>query len=394
HGSDLILPAETNAQLRAVLEGNQKLVARTDAEHGHSDQVERIFEYLAGVASTHKDSATINIPEVLAALAYSRSPPGVAFVNMNEWSHQNLFSEASIWDVPMVKPRFGCSFDRSLGNQGYDMGEIFAKELEAFKLGASCERGFKAVEVSSLGVKANRQLSVQGAEQKMPKLLDRDVTVMYRTFVGDAQLFNASIATVIEHISSAFEVVVVVVEADVGLFESIVQPFRIAAPFPIRVIGEPELMDGRLQQKYSKLRADLYTEGGYILHLDSDAIVFQDVSFAHMFHLGKPILPFRRYEKNRRLEGWTKTMCWESGTFSAIGEDIIHEFGVLNTALYPRSMYPAAREFIEQHHGMSFVDFMASRRGSCTHLDHPTERAQHERALIFSDSNFIGAYLW
>lgn len=64
YGSDLILPAETNAQLRAVLEGNQKLVTRTDAKHGHSDRVQRIYEYLAGVASTHKDSATISIPEV------------------------------------------------------------------------------------------------------------------------------------------------------------------------------------------------------------------------------------------------------------------------------------------------------------------------------------------
>ncbi|CAM9281830.1 unnamed protein product, partial [Ectocarpus fasciculatus] len=395
HGSDLILPAETNAQLRAVLDGNQKLEARTDAQDGHSKRVERMYEYLAGVASTHQGSAVIEIPEVLAALAYSRNSHGVAFVNMHEWSHQNLFSEASIWDVPMVKPRFGCSFDRSLGRQGYDMGEILAKELEGFKLGASCERGFKAIEVSAMGVKATRQLSVQGAEQSMPKLLDHDVTVMYRTFAGDAKLFNASIAAVIEHVPSAFEVVVVVVGADVEIFESIVKPFRNVAPFPVRVVGEPELMDGKLQQKYSKLRADLYTEGDYILHLDSDAVVFQDVSFAHMFHLGKPVLPFRRYEKKRRSEGWTETMCWQSGTSSAIGKDVIHEFGVLNTHLYPRSMYPAAREFIEQHHGMPFADFMASRRrGSCMQPGTTAGWTQDERALMFSDSNFIGAYLW
>ncbi|CAN0432731.1 unnamed protein product, partial [Ectocarpus sp. 8 AP-2014] len=110
-----------------------------------------------------------------------------------------------------------------------------------------------------------------------------------------------------------------------------------------------------------------------------DAVVFQDVSLAHMFHLGKPVLPFRRYEKNRRLEGWRETMCWESGTSSAIGEDVIHEFGVLNTHVYPRSMYPAAREFIEQHHGMPFVEFMASRRGSCIHPNTETERTQDER---------------
>lgn len=32
------------------------------------------------------------------------------------------------------------------------------------------------------------------------------------------------------------------------------------------------------------------------MHLDSDVIVFEAVTYAHMFHLGKPVLPFRRYE--------------------------------------------------------------------------------------------------
>lgn len=43
------------------------------------------------------------------------------------------------------------------------------------------------------------------------------------------------------------------------------------------------------------MRADLYTKGDYILHLDSDVLVLRDVTYDDIFHLGKPVLPFRRY---------------------------------------------------------------------------------------------------
>ncbi|CAM9278960.1 unnamed protein product, partial [Ectocarpus sp. 12 AP-2014] len=87
-------------------------------------------------------------------------------------------------------------------------------------------------------------------------------------------------------------------------------------------------MDGMVQQTYSKLRADLYANGEHVLHLDSDAVVFEDVTYAHMFHLGKPVLPFRRYGKNGGGEGMMSTICWQRGTSVAIGEDVIHEFSI------------------------------------------------------------------
>ncbi|CAB1106307.1 unnamed protein product [Ectocarpus sp. CCAP 1310/34] len=390
HGSDLILPAETNAQLRVMLGANQRLVAPTNAEDGDTGrQTERVYEYLADVAKAHRGSAEIYIPEVLAALAYSLSPRGVTFVNIREWSHEHLFLEDSIWDIPMVKPRFGCSFDTSLTRDGYDVGGMIAKELEGFKLGASCERGFKPVDRSKLDLKADKEVGDQGAEQRTPTLQDYHIAVMYRTCARDAKLFSMSIATVIEHLSGAFEVVVVVVEADVAIFENIVRPLRTAVPFPIRVIGEPELMDGNVQQAYSKLRADLYTEGEYVLHLDSDAVVFEDVTPAHVFDDGVPVQPFRRYPEEETLEGWATTLCWQNGTSFAVGEDVAHDFSNFNA-----HVYPAAREFIEQHHGMPFVDFLATRRGSCMHPNTMAKWTANERAMMFSSFHFIGAYLW
>lgn len=88
----------------------------------------------------------------------------------------------------------------------------------------------------------------------MPDLRDYNISIMYRTFFRDAEFFNVSVATVLEYFPSAVEVVVVVLETDVALFEDIVAPFRASAPFPLRIVGEPDLMDGNVQQKYSKVR--------------------------------------------------------------------------------------------------------------------------------------------
>ncbi|CAM9442866.1 unnamed protein product [Ectocarpus sp. 4 AP-2014] len=396
HGNDLILPKEINAQLRALLNAKRDLVAQTNTENGQPGHlVETVYDHLADVANTHRDSATIFVPEVLAALAYSRGGHGMVFLDVREWSRRNLFSKAAIWDIPLLRPRFGCSFDVSPSLKGYLLADAMAKELDGFKTGSTCELGFKSVEISRLGVKAEREFGVDGAEQRMPNLEDYRMSVMYRTFAGDASLFEMSIAGVIAHVSCAVEVVVVVVEADIALFEAIVDQFRSTAPFPIHVVGEPELMNGHIQQKYSKLRADLYTQGDYILHMDSDVVIFEDVTYSHVFHLEKPVLPFRRYRKEEGDPELKATTCWQLGTSRAIGEDVYHEFSVFNTHVYPRSMYPAARAFIEQHHGMPFVDFMATRQGSCNaHLRDILKWTLDERGVMFSDFNYIGAYLW
>ncbi|CAM9477738.1 unnamed protein product [Ectocarpus sp. 8 AP-2014] len=398
YGTDLILPAETNGQLRAVLHTKEKLnelvVVQAQGKHRRSRRkLGFMFEYLASVAHSHRDSATIYIPEVLAALAHSRRASGVTFLDMHHWSRKNLFSDASIWDIPLVKPRFGCAFDTSLSLKGYDMASVIAKELEAFKFGASCELGFESVEISELSVKADWEFGAKGTNQSMPSLHEYNVTVLYQAVAAHEALFKISIATVIEHFSSAFEVVVLVIDADVALFEGIVNPFRATSPFPLRVVGEPELMDGTVQQTYSKLRADLYANGEYVLHLDSDAVLFEDVTYAHMFHLGKPVLPFRRYGKNGGGEGKV-TICWQRGTSVAIGEDVIHEFSIFNTNVYPRHMYPAARRFIEEHHGLSFTEFMGTRRASCAYPDETARLTADERIVMFSFFNFVGAYLW
>lgn len=47
----------------------------------------------------------------LTALAYSRHPEVVWFLDPQEWVSQHLFQVTPIWDIPLVKPWFSCSLD-------------------------------------------------------------------------------------------------------------------------------------------------------------------------------------------------------------------------------------------------------------------------------------------
>lgn len=195
---------------------------------------------------------------MLAGLAYSQTEhgedEGVKFIDPAGWVQKNLFSWSSIWDIPLVKPRFGCTFDTRLSLRGYDLGAVMRKWIAAFKLGAKCDLGFKQIDLSDMKVKADWEFGPEGAVQRMPDIREFRISVMYRPFSGDANMFNMSIATVIEHFPAAFEVVIVVTESDVALFEGIVNPHRASATFPLRVLGEPELMNSDVQKVYSKVR--------------------------------------------------------------------------------------------------------------------------------------------
>ena len=192
-------------------------------------------------------------PQVLAALAFARNVESLVFTNPPQWSVENLFVAASIWDIPLVKPRFGCSFDPTLSLSGYELGERVATELESFKLGLKCETGFRAVQPSELSIKTSREFGVDGAPREMPDLQTFRVSVVYCTLADDAYLFEVSVQTVIEHFPSAHEVVAVVPEEDEARFVDIMGRHRASAPFPLRLVTEPSLMDDAFQQEYSQV---------------------------------------------------------------------------------------------------------------------------------------------
>lgn len=153
-----------------------------------------------------------------------------------------------------MKPRIGCTSDISPSLKGYDVASHLAKRLDAFAGGARCDRGFMAIDPAIFQLKPEWEFPLDRSGWTRPSLRDYRVSVMYRTFSGDADLFKISLPMTIKNIQEALEIVVVVEEEDVELFEEIVAPHRESAPFPLRIIPEPTIMDGHIQQKYSKVR--------------------------------------------------------------------------------------------------------------------------------------------
>lgn len=181
------------------------------------------------------------------------------FVNPSEWGQHHLFESISVWNVPLVKPHFSCMVDARLVLHGYDVAAALNGWFEAFQRGAKCERGFIDIDRSMLPIKPYVEFG-EAVGKPMPDIENYKVSVMYRSFYGDANLFSISLPTVIKHFPKAYEVVVVVEERDRELFRELIDPYVDSSPFPIRLRAEPSLMDGNIQQKYSKVSAYLYPE--------------------------------------------------------------------------------------------------------------------------------------
>ena len=210
----------------------------------------------ADVPRLSTNLALLSASQLLAALLYERNLEGVQFVGSSNQEDLSA-SESTIWDLPSVKPRFGCSIDLSLTLQGYDVADQLSKHIEAFRNGARCDHGFVSVDPSTLKLKTEWEFPKNLPSSRMPPLRDFRISVMYRTFSGDMDLFKISLPTAIQHFPDALEIVVVVEEADKELFEAELASHRQSAPFPLRVVAEPSLMDGHIQQKYSKVSHDI-----------------------------------------------------------------------------------------------------------------------------------------
>ncbi|CAN0343563.1 unnamed protein product [Ectocarpus sp. 12 AP-2014] len=132
HGTDLMLPMGTNEALR------ESLGLRRGASLQHDGDGASLIA-LQELVGFDPVSA---VPQVLAALAYSRETPGVWFVDPQAWVGQNLFKEASIWDVPLVKPRYACAIaPAQLKPRSPNTAEVLQSNLDFFSKGGKCANG-------------------------------------------------------------------------------------------------------------------------------------------------------------------------------------------------------------------------------------------------------------
>lgn len=211
-----------------------------------------------------------------------------------------MFQQASIWDIPLVKPRFGCAFDISMAAQGYDVAAALQAQLGHFVSGSSCERGFISLNRGSLRPKKSLEYDFPTGKE-MPSISGRDLKVSVVFYAGrrvSPTLLNASIASVVARFPEAHEIVVVFTEppAKRSALYDILRSQDKRSPFPIEVIeenGPPDTARGGWPG-WSGLRVDDHATGEFVMQLEVGDILVTDVTYENIFHFEKPVIPFKR----------------------------------------------------------------------------------------------------
>lgn len=208
----------------------------------------------------------------------------------------------------------------------------------------------------------------------------RKVSVVFRSYSGDIDLAPVAVESAMKYVSLAKSFTVVVPELDFDLFE---RKFNNSYPHIInddRFSLRPEkklLKDDRMQQKLSKMLADTYCRGKFILHVDSDMIFRRQLLASDVMFKGKPLLFFQE-AKSLPFE-----VAWPIGTSTALGRTTPYEFSRTALKLFPRVLYEPARQHLEKTHGMSIVEFLDKR---------VAVHDVNEGPRLFSDFNYLGAY--
>lgn len=235
--------------------------------------------------------------EVLAALAYSQNPGKMWFLNPEQWVTHHMFEDAKIWDIPLVKPRFGCSANLALSRQGYDV----ASELEKI-LGTSghhCENGFLDLERSTLRAKPQEEFGAAVGDISPPDITGMEVSVMYTLVHDDANMFQKTFPIMLKRFPGAKEVVIVVSSKyDRGIFRGIVNRFKERTGLEIRVVLPFDLPPTDVRHLFPLLWADNFCTGKFVLHLQANSVLLQPITYARVFHFGKPVLPFTRFAES------------------------------------------------------------------------------------------------
>ncbi|KAK4049347.1 hypothetical protein OIO90_005476 [Microbotryomycetes sp. JL221] len=203
------------------------------------------------------------------------------------------------------------------------------------------------------------------------------LSVLIRTWRNDLPYVEYTVKSIKKHLRNALETVIVMPEEDFDEFDALTWPPG------VKLKSEPDLLpNGDIQQKLTKISADKYTQGDFVMHLDSDMVLGRPVLLKDIvWQPGRPALGYAPYDLLP-----TPTHVWREGTSFAVGQEVEFEFSRNPFHVYPRAIYARARAHIEKVHNKPFVDFLQTRIGR------PKQSKPEERKMAFSDFNYLGAF--
>lgn len=221
-----------------------------------------------------------------------------------------MFRPASVWDIPLVKPRFGCFLDMSRSLQGYDMTAELSSKMKFFINGGRCENGYLAVDTGSLAPKPSIEFGPPTG-RPMPDVASYSVSVVYSLHLADENVLRESISSVINRFPSAFEMVVVFGGDETFNKRRLLQVVnrkKKSAPFPIKIV-DAEASGSRGQ--WHRVQVGELCQGDFVLHMEAGDVLLEDITYDNIFHFGKPVIPFGRFSWSGLDEdGETGSVTW------------------------------------------------------------------------------------
>ena len=175
-----------------------------------------------------------------------------------------------------------------------------------------------------------------------------NISIFIRSYAKDKEWLRLCLQALQKRLQSQeilpLEIVVAIPKGDAGVF----------ADFPFDEFGaEVTYVSQRhpnpyVDQQVTKILADTYCLGDFILHVDSDSIAREPLDLSYYFVEGRPKLLFRKWEDAGTA------ICWKLITTQVLRVVPFFETMPSIGIMYHRSTHALFRQYLEQVHGLSF----------------------------------------
>jgi hypothetical protein len=163
------------------------------------------------------------------------------------------------------------------------------------------------------------------------------IDILIRSYKEDLKWLKYSLKSIHKFFSGYQTIHLVVPEQDFHLIEDVsgVEKHKVSEP-----------CGGYLSQQYTKLCADEFCTADFVLHVDSDVIFTKPATHLDLFTEGKPIL----------VQGLNIQTPWRAIAAQSLGWEDEYEYMRTMPLMYPRSVYPEFRAWMEEKHNMPLYE--------------------------------------
>lgn len=184
-------------------------------------------------------------------------------------------------------------------------------------------------------------------------------SIFIRTYAKDAEWLSLCIDSLLKFAQGFHEIVVIYPSSEAEQFSWL---HDVAERHADDMTGEgplvtsqwePRCANGYIDQQITKIHADEFCEGDFILHIDSDCIAQVPFKPEEFFIGARPMIAIRKWEDVG------DAICWREPVEKTLDLHPTFETMACMPIIHNRSLYPLFRQRIQEIHGKSADDYIA-----------------------------------